>query len=112
MWRRWRLAGRCPTVAASAASTSRSPAATVMHGSKLGAQTWLLALFLVVANPKGRSSVQLAADLGVTQKTAWHLAHRIRAALAEGGLPGFEGPVEADGDVYGRQGPQPSRPQG
>ena len=69
---------------------------TVMHASKLGAQTWLLAIFLIVANPKGRSSVQLAADLGVTQKTAWHLAHRIRAVLAEGGLPGFEGPVEAD----------------
>ena len=74
---------------------------TVMHGSKLGAQTWLLALFLVVSNPKGRSSVQLAADLGVTQKTGWHLAHRICAALAEGGLPGFEGPVEADETYMG-----------
>ena len=35
-----------------------------MHDCKLGAQTWLLGLFLIVANPKGRSSVQLAADLG------------------------------------------------
>ena len=51
---------------------------TVMHQSKLGCQTCLLALFLIVSNPKGRSSVQLAADLGVTQKKAWHLAHRIR----------------------------------
>ena len=54
-----------------------------MHQSKLGCQTWLLALFLIVSNPKGRSSVQLAADLGVTQKTAW--AHRIRAALTGDG---------------------------
>ena len=38
---------------------------TPMHDSKLGAQTWLLALFLIVSNPKGRSSVQLAADLGI-----------------------------------------------
>ena len=67
----------------------------------MGAQTWLLAIFLIVANPKGRSSVQLAADLGVTQKTAWHLAHRIRQALAEGGLPGFDGPVEADETYIG-----------
>ena len=74
---------------------------TLMHASKLGAQTWLPAIFLIVANPKGRSSVQLAADLGVTQKTAWHLAHRIRRALAEGGLPGFDGPVEADETYIG-----------
>ena len=45
--------------------------------------------------------MQLAADLGVTQKTAWHLAHRIRQALAEGGLPGFDGPVEADETYIG-----------
>ena len=68
---------------------------TVMHQSKLGCQTWLLALFLIVSNPKVRSSVQLAADLGVTQKTAWHLAHRIRQALTDGGMAGFGGPVEA-----------------
>ena len=74
---------------------------TLMHASKLGAQTWLLAIFLIVANPKGRSSVQLAADLGVTQQTAWHLAHRIRAMLAEGGMPGFAGPVEVDETFIG-----------
>ena len=74
---------------------------TVMHASKLGAQTWLLAVFLILANSKGRSSVQLAADLGVTQKTAWHLAHRVRAALADGQMPGFEGPVEVDETYIG-----------
>ena len=74
---------------------------SLMHDSKLGCQTWLLAIFLIVANPKGRSSVQLAADLGVCQKTAWHLAHRIRAALAEGQMPGFDGPVEVDETYIG-----------
>ena len=69
---------------------------TVMHGSELGARTWLLAVFLTVANPKGRSSVQLAADLGVTQKTAWHPGHRIRVGFTAGEIPGFAGPVEAD----------------
>ncbi len=74
---------------------------TPMHDSKLGAHTWPLGLFLVVSNPEGRSSVQLAADLGITQKSAWHLGHRIREALADGSLPGFEGPVEIDETFIG-----------
>ena len=74
---------------------------TPMRGSNLGAQTWLLGIFVIVSNPKGRSSVQLAADLGITQKSAWHLGHRIRAALADGSLPGFDGPVEADETYIG-----------
>ena len=74
---------------------------TPMHDTKLGPQTWLLGLFLIVSNPKGRSSVQLAADLGITQKSAWHLGHRIREALADGSLPGFEGPVEVDETFVG-----------
>ena len=74
---------------------------SVMHDSKLGCQTWLLAVFLVVSNPKGRSSVQLAADLGICQKSAWHLAHRIRKALVDGGMFGFEGPVEVDETFIG-----------
>lgn len=74
---------------------------TPMHDSKLDAHTWLLGLFLIVANPKGRSSVQLAADLGITQKSAWHLSHRIRRALTDGSLPGFEGPVEVDETYIG-----------
>ena len=74
---------------------------TPMHDSKLGAQTWLLALFLIVSNPKGRSSVQLAADLGITQKSAWHVGHRVRKALSDGSLPGFDGPVEVDETYIG-----------
>ena len=72
-----------------------------MRESNLGAQTWLLGIFLIVSNPKGRSSVQLAADLGITQKSAWHLSHRIRRALADGTLPGFDGPVEVDETYIG-----------
>lgn len=74
---------------------------TPMHDSKLGAQTWLLGLFLIVANPKGRSSVQLAADLGITQKSAWHVSHRVRRALADGCLPGFDGPIQVDEAWFG-----------
>ena len=78
---------------------------TPMHASKLGAQTWLLAIFQIVSNPKGRSSVQSAADLGICQKSARRLAHRIRTALAEGSLAGLEGAVEADGAYIGGKAP-------
>ena len=51
---------------------------TVMHSSKLGYQVWAVAIFLVMTYPKGMSSVQLGKDLGISQKSAWHLAHRLR----------------------------------
>ena len=51
---------------------------TVMHSSKLGYQVWAVAIFLVMTYPKGFSSIQLSKDLGITQKSAWHLAHRLR----------------------------------
>ena len=45
-----------------------------------------------MSNSKHRSSVQLASDLGLCQKSARHLAQRIREALADGLLPCFDGP--------------------
>ena len=51
---------------------------TLMHNSRLGLQVWAVAIYLLVTNLKGVSSRKLHRDLGVTQKTAWHLAHRIR----------------------------------
>ena len=47
---------------------------TLMHGSKLSLGTWAVAYFLFTTNLKGVSSMKLHRDLGVTQKTAWHLA--------------------------------------
>ena len=51
---------------------------TVMEGSNLPLHKWALAIFLLTTNLKGVSSMKLHRDLDVTQKTAWHLAHRIR----------------------------------
>jgi transposase-like protein len=68
---------------------------SLMHGSKLGLRTWALALYLLASGLKGTSSMKLHRDLGVTQKTAWHLAHRIRQSW-QGELPRFTGVVEAD----------------
>lgn len=68
---------------------------TVMQSSKLGLQTWLLAMYLMMTDLKGKSSLKLHRDLGVTQKTAWHLAHRIREGMKIEDFD-FCGPVEVD----------------
>ena len=74
---------------------------TVMESSKLGYQTWAIALYLVMTGLKGVSSMKLHRDLEITRKSAWHLAHRLRKALAEGDAPLFLGPVEADETYVG-----------
>ena len=73
---------------------------TVMEGSKLGFQTWIIATFLLSTNLKSVSSMKLHRDLEINQRSAWFLAHRLRVALArEGGL--FSGPVEVDETYMG-----------
>ncbi len=73
---------------------------TVMADSKLSCQTWLLAVYLFNTGLKGVSSMKLHRDLGVTQKTAWHLAHRIREGMKVDDFL-FVGPVEADETYVG-----------
>lgn len=51
-----------------------------MRSSKVGYQKWLIAFYLMTTNLKGVSSMKLHRDIGVTQKTAWHMTHRIREA--------------------------------
>ena len=48
-----------------------------MHASNLPCSKRAIAVFLLTNNPKGMSSRQLAKQVGVTQKTAWFLAHPI-----------------------------------
>ena len=73
---------------------------TVMHRSKLPLRTWGLAYYLFTTHLKGVSSMKLHRDLGVTQKTAWHLAHRIRDTWYEDTTQ-FLGPVEIDETYIG-----------
>ncbi|MCY3747759.1 MAG: IS1595 family transposase [Chloroflexi bacterium] len=74
--------------------------ATVMERSNLGYQTWAIAIYLLTTSLKGVSSMKLHRDLGITQKSAWHLAHRIRRAWEADSSP-FAGPVEADETFVG-----------
>lgn len=68
---------------------------SLMHSSKLGYQKWAFAFYLVASHPKGLSSIQLHKVLGITQKSAWHMLHRIRKAYDVIDEP-FEGEVEVD----------------
>ena len=53
---------------------------TVFGESKLPLRKWFMAIYLLSTTSKGISSVQLAKHVGVTQKTAWFMDHRIREA--------------------------------
>lgn len=73
---------------------------TVMESSKLPLRKWAIAFYQILTNLKGVSSMKLHRDLGITQKSAWFLGHRIREAM-DGGDPVFSGPVEADETYIG-----------
>ena len=73
---------------------------TVMQSSKLGYQVWAIAIYLLATNLKGVSSMKLHRDFGITQKSAWHLAHRLRESFASGETR-FAGPVEVDETFVG-----------
>ena len=74
---------------------------TVMQASNLGYQVWAIAIYLLTTNLKSVSSMKLHRDLSITQKSAWHLAHRIRKAMAESEAGEFSGPLEADEAYFG-----------
>ena len=74
---------------------------TIFEDSPLGLDKWLSALWLVVNCKNGISSCESARDLGVTQKTAWFMNHRLRFALRNGGLGMLCGEVEADETFIG-----------
>lgn len=76
---------------------------TCMHRSKLGYQVWALAIYVLTTGIKGTSSMKIHRDLNITQKSAWHLAHRIREAWVENEdvWSPFDGPVEADETFVG-----------
>jgi hypothetical protein len=83
--------------------------ATLFDNTKIELQTWFLAIYLITGHKKGISSLQLAKDLNVTQKTAWFMLHRIRACYGlndentdGGGKLGGEGVmVEVDETIVG-----------
>ena len=69
---------------------------TIFEDSPLPLSKWLPAVWLIVNAKNGVSSYELHRAIGVTQKTAWFMGHRIRAALHTGSLDKLAGDVEVD----------------
>ena len=76
---------------------------TIFEDSPIKMSLWLPAVWMLVNCKNGISSYELARDLGVTQKTAWFMLHRIRLALkSEGGFfEKMDGEVEVDETYIG-----------
>ncbi len=74
---------------------------TIMEDSPISVDKWLVALWLIVNCKNGISSCEMAKDLGITQKSAWFLNHRIRMALHTGSIEKLSGHVEADETFIG-----------
>lgn len=75
---------------------------TIFEDSPLGLDKWLPAVWLVTNCKNGVSSYEIARDLGVTQKTAWFMLHRIRLAMQDESTGGkLGGEVEVDETFIG-----------
>ena len=74
---------------------------TIFEDSPLSFSKWLPAIWMIANNKNGKSSYELARDLGVTQKTAWFMLHRIRVAMTTGSFEKLSNEVEADETFVG-----------
>ena len=76
---------------------------TIFERSHMSLTKWLFAIYFVLTARKGISSIQLSKHLGVNQRTAWSILHKIREAMNEGlaFLPKLKGTVEIDETYVG-----------
>ena len=74
---------------------------TIFEDSPLPLAKWLPAVWIVVNCKNGVSSYELARSIGVTQKSAWFIGHRIRLALQAGSFAKLTGEVEVDETFIG-----------
>lgn len=116
--RRWPNGVICPTCGSTKVSflrnqnkwqcSSRHPKrqftvkiGTIFEDSPIGLDKWLTAMWLLVNCKSGISSYEVGRDLGISQKSAWHLLHRIRLAVQDGSLNKLAGHVEVDETFIG-----------
>jgi transposase-like protein len=74
---------------------------TIFEDSPLGLDKWLPAVWLIANSKNGISSHELARALGITQKSAWFMLHRIRLAMQTGSFTKLSGEVEVDETYIG-----------
>jgi transposase-like protein len=92
--RRWKCYGKHPRAQFSI------KVGTIFEDSPLGLEKWLPALWMLVNDKNGISSYEVHRALGITQKTAWFMLHRLRLAMKTGSMT-FSGKVEADETFIG-----------
>ena len=71
-------------------------AGTIFHDSHLPLEKWFMAIAIICEAKKGVSACQMQRHLGINYRTAWHLCHRIRAAMNEDNLVLDAPAVEVD----------------
>ena len=113
--RLWRKGPVCPTCASGERLTPRKQGfyrcnqcqldftirtGTIFERSHIPLHKWLYAMYLLVTSRKGISSMQLAKEIGITQKSAWFMLGRLREACA-GELEKLQGIVEVDEAFFG-----------
>ncbi len=81
---------------------------TIFNDTHLPLTKWFMAIALICEAKKGISAKQVERHLGVNYRTAWHLCHRIREAMKDGGL--LSGVVEADHTYMTPRKPRKGRP--
>jgi transposase-like protein len=74
---------------------------TIFEASNIPLSKWFIAQYIIMSHKKGISSIQLGKDIGVTQKTAWFMLHRIREQLKANNSPMLSGTVEIDETYIG-----------
>lgn len=75
---------------------------TIFEDSKIPLSKWYAAIYLITSHKKGISSLQLHRDLGITQKSAWYVLHRVRHSLGMNtGSEKLSGIIEADETFMG-----------
>ena len=90
----WNVKGNQPYKCSECKNKFTVKTGTLMENSNIDVQIWLLAMVLMGNSRKGISSIELGKTLGVEQKTAWFMAHRIRNVCDEFYL--LSGIVESD----------------
>ena len=69
---------------------------TIFDNTKISLRKWFMAMYLISCHKKGISSVQLAIDIKVSQKTAWNMLQKIRILFKQDDSVALEGEVECD----------------
>src|SRR5216684_3197932 len=74
---------------------------TIFENSNIPLTTWFQAIYIITSHKKGISSIQLGKDLGVSQKAAWFMLHRIREMMKDKSPDRLKGTIEMDETYIG-----------